>query len=97
VSETFYPAKNTEDVVYLESVDREHEVIGTVIVNGERKQRNMDDVIQKMRREAAILGGDAITNIQSDATGVWKKLPAHETLKNAYVRANYTASVVVFK
>ena len=51
--------------------------------------------IEKMKSEAAILGGEAITDIQSDATGLWKRLPAQRTIGNAYVRANFTASVVV--
>ena len=95
--DTFYPAKSIDEVVYLEEVDENYTVIGTVTVNGERKQRNIDDVIVKMKREAAILGGDAITDIQSDATGVWKRLPVQQTIGNAYVRANYTASVVIFE
>ena len=95
--DTYYPAKSTDEVVYLEEIDEDYEIIGTVTVNGERKQRNIDDILGKMKREAAILGGDAITDIQSDATGVWKRLPVQQTISNAYVRANYTASVVVFK
>lgn len=95
--DTYYPEKSVEDVVYLEEINEEHEIIGTVTVNAERKQRDIDDVLTKMKREAAKIGGDAITDIQSDATGVWKRLPVQKTIGNAYVRANYTASVVVFK
>ena len=94
--DTFYPAKAIDEVVYLEEITEDHQIIGTVTVNGERKQRNIDDVIIKMKREAAILGGDAITDIQSDATGVWKRLPVQQTIGNAYIRANYTAAVVIF-
>ena len=97
LTDEFYPSKRSaNDVAYLENVTRPHEVIATVIVNTERRQR-MDDVIAKMKREAAILGGDAITNIQTDATGTWKKLPAKKLLGNAYVRANFSASVIIFK
>jgi len=97
-TEHYYPAKPSEnDVVYLETIDKAHEIIGIITINGERKQRSMDYVIQKMKREAAILGGDAITDIKTDATGIWKKLPAQEALGNAYVRANFTTSVAVFK
>ncbi|HQP10606.1 MAG TPA: hypothetical protein PKV41_04410 [Candidatus Omnitrophota bacterium] len=97
-TDAYYPAKaSVDDVVYLKEIDREdYTVIGTVTVNGERRQRSFDEVILKMRREAALIGGDAITNIQTDATGVWKKLPAQDILKNAYVRANFSASVVIF-
>ena len=90
----YYPAQETSDVVYLDRVDDTYTVIGTVTVNAERRQR-LDDVIEKMKREAAILGGEAITDIQSDATGPWKRLPIQQTIGNAYVRANFTASVVV--
>lgn len=93
----FYPQKSPDEVVYLEDIDEDHEIIGTVIVNGERRQRDFDNIIVKMKREAAILGGDAITDIRSDATGAWKNLPAQQTIGNAYVRANYMASVVIFK
>ena len=95
--DTYYPAKSANEVVYMEEIDETHEIIGTVTINAERKQRDIDDILVKMKREAAILGGDAITDIQSDATGVWKRLPVQKTVGNAYVRANYTASVVVFK
>ncbi len=95
--DTYYPAKSADEVVYLEEIDETHEIIGTVTVNAERKQRDIDDILVKMQREAAILGGDAITDIQSDASGVWKRLPVQQTIGNAYVRANYTATVVVSK
>ena len=97
VSDEFYPSKSSaNDVVYLESVDRPHDIIATVVVNTERRQ-GMDDVIAKMKREAAILGGDAITDIKTNASGTWKKLPAQKLIGNAYVRANFSAEVVVFK
>ena len=93
----YYPPKNSvSDVVYLEKIDRAHDIIGTITVNTERIQ-TMDNVLEKMKREAAILGADAITDIKTDATGVWKKLPAQKVIGNAYVRANFTASAVAFK
>ena len=93
----FRPSKESvNDVVYLEEVTQPHEIIGYVTINTERHQK-MDDVLIKMKREAAILGGDAITNIKTNATGQWKKLPAQEVIGNAYVRANFTADVVAFK
>jgi hypothetical protein len=93
----FYPSKaSPNDVVYLESITDPYEVIGYVTVNTERNQR-MSDVIAKMKREAAILGADAITNIKGNATGQWKKLPAQEMIGNGYVRANFTATMVVLK
>ena len=96
-SEEYFPSKKSAlDVVYLEQVDKPHTVIGTITVNTERRQR-LSDIIERMQFEAAVLGGDAITNIQSDSTGTWKKLPAQNLIGNAYVRANYSATVVAFK
>lgn len=94
--EFYYPANSPDEVVYLENTNKDYAVIATVTVNGERKQRDFDEVIVKMKREAAILGGNAITDIRSDATGVWQRLPAQKRIGNAYVRANYMASVIVF-
>lgn len=97
LSETYYPSKESSlDVIYVEEIDKPHEAIGIVMVNAERRQR-MSEILVRMRREAAIIGADAITNIQSDATGDWKKLPAQQVIGNGYIRANFTASAVVFK
>jgi len=93
-TDDYYPTQEIGNVVYLDHIDDTYIIIGTVTVNAERRQR-LDDVIEKMKREAAILGGEAITDIQSDATGPWKRLPLQQTIGNAYVRANFTASVVV--
>ncbi len=96
-SSAYYPSKtSTAEITYQERLDAPHEVIGYVTVNAERRQK-IDEVIEKMKREAAILGGDVITNIQSDATGEWKILPAQEILRNAYVRSNFKATVAVVK
>jgi hypothetical protein len=95
-TDDYYPPASTSEVVYLESINQPHEVIGTVTVNAERRQR-LNDVIEKMKREAGILGGNAITNVRTDATGLWKRLPAQHTIGNAYVRANFTASVVILE
>jgi len=95
-SEDYYPSKQfSSDVVYLEKVDKAHTVIGNVTVNTERRW-TINDVLDKMKREAAIMGGDAITGIKTDASGSWKKLPAQGLIGNAYVRANFSCDVVVF-
>jgi hypothetical protein len=96
-TDDYYPSKNESDIIYLEQIDDTYEIIGIVTINGERKQLQFSDVIEKMKREAAILGGEAITDIKSDATGLWKRLPAQQRIGNAYVRANFTASVVISK
>jgi len=93
-TDAYYPSRENSEVVYLDRIDDTYTIIGTVTVNAERRQR-LDDVIERMKREAAILGGEAITDLQSDATGPWKRLPVQQTIGNAYVRANFTASVVV--
>ena len=96
-SAVYYPPKKSPlEIVYLESLDKPHEVIGTIIVTTERRQA-LENIIPKMQYEASVLGGDAITDIQSDATGVWKRIKAQSLLGNAYIRANYSAKVVIFK
>lgn len=96
-SKTYYPPKKSpSDIIYLESLDRPCEIIGTVVVTTERRQA-LENILPKMQYEASMLGGDAITDIQTDATGSWKKIKAQALLGNAYIRANYSAKVVVFK
>jgi hypothetical protein len=93
----YYPSKESADeVIYLENIDRPVEYIGEVVVNAERRQR-ISDVLEKMKHEAAIIGGDAITEIKTDATGAWKQLPAQEFIGNGYIRANFIGKVVVFR
>jgi len=95
-TDDYYPAQETTEVVYLDRADDTYTIIGTVTVNAERRQQ-LENVIEKMKHEAAIMGGEAITDIQSNATGPWKRLPIQQTIGNAYVRANFTASVVARK
>ncbi len=77
---------NGDEVQYLETVTVPYEVIGHVTVNTERRN-SMEEVIEKMKRQVAVLGGDAITNIvQSD-----KPSPI------THVRTVYTGTVIVFK
>ncbi len=90
------PKASADEVVYIEHVDRPHEIIGFVTVNAERN-RPLSEVIEMMKAEAAEMGADAITDITSDATGTWKRIPLQKILANAYVRANFTATMVVFK
>jgi len=97
ITTNYYPSKKSiAEVVYIETVSRPHEVIGYVTVNAERRQP-LSEVLEKMKREAAILGGDAITNVKTDSTGRWKKLPAQALIGNAYVRANFTATIIVIQ
>ena len=92
----YYASKSSpNEVLYVENVTQPHHDIGYVIVNTERRN-NLDQVLDKLKREAAILGADAITNIQTDATGFWKKLPGQRLLRNAYIRHNFRATMVIF-
>ena len=75
-----------------------------VILPLTERRQILEDVLPKLKQEAAILGGDVITDIQTDATGawknaigVWKRMKLQKLLGNAYVRANYTARVLVLK
>jgi hypothetical protein len=96
VTSTFHPSKKPEQVQYLEETSKEYEIVGFVTINSERNQ-SFEEVIEKMKKEAGVLGGDAIINITTNATGTWKKLPAQKFVGNAYVRANFSATVIVFK
>ncbi len=97
VTDNYYPEKKSAaDINYLETVYQDHKVIAHAVVNTERRQ-TLDDVIGKLKKEAAVVGGDAITNIQTDATGAWKKLPAQKLIGRANIRVNFKADVIVFE
>ncbi len=96
-SSNFYaPKTSIDEVQYLEKVDRAFDVIGEVSVTTERRQ-SLSDVLPKLKQEAAILGGDAITDIQVDSTDRWKKIKPQKLFANGYIRAVYTAKVIIFK
>ena len=79
----FYPPKNSvEKVLYLEKVERPCEVIGMVNVTVD-KGRPFDEVVTKMRSEAAVLGGDAVTAVRPEPDGP--------------LRIKYTGRIVAFK
>ena len=96
-TKSYYPSKQSiSEVSYMNTVEKPHDIIGYVEVKTERNQR-ISDVIEKMKREAALLGADAITQIETDATGTWKTLPAQNVIGNGFVRAKFKATMVVFK
>ncbi len=103
-SQEFYPPKKgIDEVSYVEKVDKPFEQIGIVTVTTERRQ-TLEDVLPKLKQEAAILGGDIITDIQTNSTGSWQKMTALtwkkfnlHVLGNAYIRAQYSAKVLVLK
>ncbi|MBF0503980.1 MAG: hypothetical protein HQL14_02640 [Candidatus Omnitrophica bacterium] len=96
-SQDFYAPKTSIDqVTYLEKVDKPYTEIGTVTVTTERNQ-SIDEVLPKLKQEAAILGADAITDVKCDSTDMWKQLKPQKLLANAYIRTNYTAKAIIWK
>lgn len=96
-TQDFYaPKQSIDDVQYIEKVEQPSIEIGVVTVTTERRQ-SLEDVLPKLKQEAAILGGDIITDIQTNATGAWKVLKPQKLLGNAYVRCEYSAKVLVLK
>ncbi len=92
----FYPPKaSANDVAYLEKLDKPYEVVGIVSLDAERS-RAIEDIILKMRYEAAILGGDAITDLRSDLSEA-KEKRSRPLLINARIRVRYSAKVIIFK
>ena len=96
-STDFHPPKNSiDDVAYMETIDQPYDEIGIVTVTTERRQ-TLEDVLPKLKQEAAILGGDVITDIQSNAGGTWKNIKLQKLFGNASIRTQYSAKVVVLK
>ena len=93
----YYPPKSSSsEVQYLESVSRPYKLIGYVTVKTERNQ-NLDEVVEKLKREAGSLGGDAITNVSTiDAAGKSQKATPFHLFDNARIRESYVAHVIVF-
>ena len=92
----FVPKTSIDDVAYIEKVDRPYTEIATVTVTTERRQPYAD-VLPKLKQEAGMLGADAITDVQSDATDLWKSLKPQKFIGNAYIRTTYTAKAIVWK
>ena len=96
-SQDFYPPKKSiDEVQYLETVDKPYVEIGEVTVTTERRQ-SLEDVLPKLKQEAAVLGGDIITEVRTNASGIWKNVNAQKIFGNAYIRAKYSAKVLVLK
>ncbi len=96
-SQDFYvPKANIDDVAYLEKVDKPYTEIAIVTVTTERNQ-TLEEVLPKLKQEAAALGADAITDIQSGSGDMWKRLKPQQLLGNAYIQTDYTAKAIVWK
>lgn len=94
----YYPPKAAvHDVTYVETPQRPYKIIGMISVNAERNQK-LSEVIQKMKQEAAILGGDAITNITSKSgSEKWTEGKLKNLLQNAYIRTDFVADVIIYE
>ena len=96
-STDFYASKtNIDQVAYVEKTDKPYMEIGIVTVKTERNQ-TLENVLPKLKQEAAILGADAITDVRGESSDLWKKLKPQKLLGNAYVRVDYTARAIVWK
>jgi hypothetical protein len=67
-----------------------------VTVTTERRQP-LADILPKLKQEAGMLGADAITDVQGDATDFWKALPTQKFIGNGYIRSTYTAKAIVWQ
>ena len=92
----YVPKTSIDQVAYIEKTDKPYTEIGTVTVTTERRQ-TLNDVLPKLKQEAGMLGADAITDVQGDATDFWKALPEQKIIGNGYIRTTYTAKAIVWK
>ena len=92
----YVPKTNIDQVDYIEKVDKPYVEIATVTVTTERNQ-TLKDILPKLKQEAGMLGADAITDVQNDATPLWKKYAPQKLLGKAYIRTIYTAQAIVWK
>jgi len=96
-SQDYYvPKTSIDDVAYIEKTDKPYTEIATVTVTTERRQP-WQEVLSKLKQEAGMLGADAVTDVQNDATDLWKSIAPRKLLGNAYIRTTYTAKAIVWK
>ncbi len=84
------PKKSFMDVEYVPEAEEPYRVIGTLKVTTERN-RGMEDVIRKMKMEAAVIGGDAVTEVMPDPEMLEKKE------RNKRVHVDYIGKVIVYQ
>lgn len=82
--------KSFFDVEYAPEPTEKYTVVGTVRAKTERN-RDFDDVIRKMKMEAAVIGGDAITDVKLDPDMVKSKDA------NKKFRIDYVGKVIVYQ
>mgnify|MGYP001346131973 CR=1 FL=1 len=88
--------RDPQEIEVLENVSRAHKVLGTIVLNTERNE-DMYSILWRMKKEAVVMGGDAITNLKVNSTGFWEKVPFKKLTANAYIRANFTVDVVAYE
>ncbi len=88
--------RDPQEIEVLENVSRAHKVLGTIVLNTERNE-DMYSILWRMKKEAVVMGGDAITNLKVNATGFWEKMPFKKLTANGYIRANFTVDVVAYE
>ena len=76
------PKNAADKIVFQDKIDGPYEIIGIVSVSAE-KAKTLEDVLPRMRQEAAVLGGDVLTGISIEPEGVF--------------RVKYTAKVAALK
>lgn len=90
--DSYSPKTSSTEVTYYEDIFSHHKVIGYVSVNVEKIQKK-EEILSKLKEEAAKMGGDAITNIR--VSHPENKNKFFNIFKNAKIRETYTADVVV--
>ena len=94
--DSYPPKSSSSEVQYLESISQPYKLIGYVTVKTERNQ-DITEVLEKLKREAGSLGGDAITNVSTiDAAGKSQEETPFHLFDNAGIRESYVADVIVF-
>jgi len=83
---TIHPKENHKEIHYMETVNVPYEVIGTVVVSTERRN-SIQEVLEKMKYQIALIGGDAVTNI----------VQIDEPSPITRIRTKYKATVIKFK
>ena len=93
----YYPPKSSAtQVQYLENFPQPYKIIGYVTVKTERNQ-TLEQIIEKLKRAAASLGADAITNITTvNRTKESQSVSSFHLFDNANIRESYVADVIVF-
>ena len=93
----YYPPKASKnDVVYMKQITQPNKVIGYVTINTEKSQKR-EYIVERLKQQAALMGGDAITNMTNDSENESSQPKRIKLFANAQIRTNYTAQVVVFE